>query len=289
MILVVGATGQLGSKVVRGLIAKKEPVRILARPASAYQPLANVGAEVVFGDLADPPSLLAACKDIDTVISTANSARRGGNDTVETVDSHGTQSLIDAAAAAGVRHFIYVSVLGVNPNSPVPFLAAKARSEERLRASGMKWTIIAPNAFMESWPARVIGVPASEGRPATIIGEGRRRHTFVAEDDVVAFILAAVDNPGAYDQHVPVGGPQPLSWRDVAQIYGRVFGRHVDLAHAAPGDVIPGIPAAVLPILAALDTYETVFDTSVSARAFGIALTPLEDVARRQLDASETR
>lgn len=128
MILVVGATGQLGSKVVRGLIAKKEPVRILARPASAYQPLANVGAEVVFGDLADPPSLLAACKDIDTVISTANSARRGGSDTVETVDSHGTQSLIDAAAAAGVRHFIYVSVLGVNPNSPVPFLAAKARS-----------------------------------------------------------------------------------------------------------------------------------------------------------------
>jgi uncharacterized protein YbjT (DUF2867 family) len=289
MILVVGATGQLGSKVVRGLLAKRKPVRILARPASAYQPLADLGAQVAFGDLTDPPSLAAACQGIDTVVSTANSARRGGADNVETVDSRGTQNLIDAAAAVGVRHFIYVSVLGVNVNSPVPFLAAKARSEEQLRASGMKWTILAPNAFMESWPARVIGIPASEGRPATIIGEGRARHMFVAEDDVAAFILAAVDNPDAHDRHVPIGGPQPLSWIDVAAIYERVLGRKVDLVHAAPGQPVPGIPPPVLPILAALDTYETVFDTGVSAGAFGVALTPLEDVARRQVAAAGTR
>ena len=286
MILVAGATGQLGSKVVRGLIAKGKPVRILARQSSAYQPLAEIGAQVVFGDLTDPPSLANACVGVDTVISTANSARRGGNDTVETVDRQGTRNLIDAAAAAGVRHFVYISVLGVTVNSPVPFLAAKAQSEERLRASGMQWTILAPNAFMESWPARVIGVPASEGRAATIIGAGRARHTFVAEDDVAAFILASVDNPGAHDQHVPIGGPEPLSWTDVARVYERVLDRKVDLAHAAPGEAIPGIPPPVLPILAALDTYETVFDTSVSARAFGIVLTPLEDVARRQLAAA---
>jgi uncharacterized protein YbjT (DUF2867 family) len=205
---------------------------------------------------------------------------------VETVDRLGTQNLIDAAATAGVRHFIYVSVLGVRSDSPVPFLAAKARSEERLRASGMKWTVLAPNAFIESWPVRVVGLPASEGRPVTIVGEGRRRHTFVAEDDVAAFVIAAVDNPGAHNQHVPIGGPQPLSWLDVAQVYERALGRKIDVVHAAPGQAIPGIPPPVLPILAALDTYETVFDTTVSAWAFGVALTPLEDVARRQLAAA---
>jgi uncharacterized protein YbjT (DUF2867 family) len=150
MILVVGATGQLGSKIVRGLIAKGERVRILARPGSASQPLADLGAEVSFGDLRDPGSLALACRDVDTVISTANSARRSGDDNVTTVDRDGTRALIDAAAAAGVRHFIYVSVRGATADSPVPFLAAEGQSELHLRASGMAWTILAPNAFMEA-------------------------------------------------------------------------------------------------------------------------------------------
>ena len=288
MILVVGATGQLGSKIVRGLLAKGKPVRILARPSSSYQPLADLGAEVAFGDLTDSASLAGPCAGIDTVITTANSARRGGNDNVETVDSRGTRALIDTAAAAGVRHFIYVSVLGVKVDSPVPFLAAKARSEERLRASGMSWTILAPNAFMESWPARVVGLPALEGRPVAFVGEGRSRHTFVSEDDVAAYAIAAVDNPGAGNQHVPIGGPQPLSWLDVVKVYEGALGRKLEVVHAAPGQPIQGIPPPVLPLLAALDSYETVFDTSVSARAFDIALTPFETVARRQLAGGGT-
>jgi NADH dehydrogenase len=265
MILVVGATGQLGSKIARGLVAQRKPVRILARRESSFQPLADIGAEVAFDDLKDPESLAAACREIDTVIATANSARKGGADTVDTVDDRGTQTLIAAAEAAGVRHFIYVSVLGATAESPVPFLAAKGRSEQRLRESGMNWTILAPNAFMESWPARVVGVPALAGRPVVIVGEGRRKHTFVAEDDVPAFAIASVGNPVAMNQRVPIGGPEALSWREVAHVYERILGRPLEIVQAAPGAAIPGIPVAVVPLLAALDTYETVFDTSVSA------------------------
>src|SRR5687767_11196672 len=112
MILVVGATGELGSKITRGLIAGSRTVRVLSRPSSAYQAAQQLGADVAFGDLKDRRSLGAACAGVDTVVTTANSVRRGGDDTVAAVDLSGTQSLIEAARAAGVRHFIYTSVLG---------------------------------------------------------------------------------------------------------------------------------------------------------------------------------
>lgn len=287
MILVVGATGQLGSKIATGLTERAKAIRVLARPSSDHQPLARLGAEVVMGDLKDRRSLDAACAGAELVITTANSARRGGADDVASVDLAGTRSLVDAAKAAGVRRFIHVSVLGATPESPVPFLAAKAASEAYLRGSGLEWTVLAPNAFMDSWPARVVGIPALTGAPVVIVGEGRRRHTFVAEDDVASFALAAVDRPDvARNRHVPIGGPEALSWRDVVAVYERVLGRPIELRHVAPGEPVPGIPPQVLPLLANFDTYDSVFDAQQSAALFGVTLTPLETFARRQAAAA---
>jgi hypothetical protein len=65
-------------------------------------------------------------------------------------------------------------------------------------------------------------------------------------------------------------------------VYERILGRPVSTAQVSPGEPVPGIPPPVLPLLAALDTYDTDFDASVSARAFGVTLTRFEDVARRQ-------
>jgi len=285
MILVVGATGQLGSRITSGLLARSRDVRVLSRPASAYQTAQQLGAEVVLGDLKDRPSLDAACAGVDTVITTANSIRRGGEDTVSSVDASGTRSLIEAAKAAGVRRFVYTSVLGAVPDSPVPFLAAKAANEAHLRESGMAWTVLAPNAFMESWPARVVGAPALAGAPVVIVGEGRRRHTFVAEDDVAAFAVAAVDSPQAINQRVAIGGPEALSWRDVVALYERVVGRPLEVRFVSAGEPVPGLPPAVLPLLASFDTYDSVFDTQQPASLFGITLTSLETIARRQAAA----
>jgi NADH dehydrogenase len=254
-------------------------VRVFVRPGSDAGAYASGLADVVRGDLRDRASLDAACEGMVTVITTANSARRTGADNVETVDLNGTHSLIDAAAAAGVEHFIYTSVLGVKPDSPVPFLAAKARNEAHLRSSGMTWTILAPNAFMESWPAMVVGKPAAAGQPAIIVGEGRRKHTFVSERDVASFGVTAVTHPLARNRHIPIGGPEALSWRDAAAVYERVLGHPVEVRSVPPGTPIPGIPPAVLPMLAALDTYETVFDAGAVAAEFGIRLTPLSEIA----------
>jgi NADH dehydrogenase len=115
---------------------KTKDVRILVRPQSNSAPLEQVGAQLVSGDLKDPLSLERACAGADRVITTANSALRGGDDTVETVDRQGNRSLIDAAKAANVQQFVFVSAYGATLDSPVPFLRAKAETEASLRASG---------------------------------------------------------------------------------------------------------------------------------------------------------
>nr|MBA3760687.1 NAD(P)H-binding protein [Gemmatimonadales bacterium] len=122
MILVVGSTGVLGGMIARLLLEQGLSVRILIRPGSSYAGLVELGAEPIFGDLKEPGSLGAACRGVDIVVTTANSALRGGADTVETVDRQGNRNLIDAARTAGVRHYIFMSALGVSEESGMEFM-----------------------------------------------------------------------------------------------------------------------------------------------------------------------
>ena len=137
MILVVGATGYLGGIITRSLLQQGHPVRITLRPNSSYSDLIGLGAKAAHADLKDPDSLPAACKGIDVVITTANSARRGGSGTVAAVDLAGNRNLINAAREAGVRQFIFISAYEADLSHPVPFLQAKAQTEDTLRASGL--------------------------------------------------------------------------------------------------------------------------------------------------------
>ena len=90
---------------------------------------------------------------------------------MQTVDLEGNRHLIDAAKAAGVKQFIFVSVLGADPTSPTPFLQTKGQTEGALRESGIPYTIFAPNGYMELMVAGVVGIPVMMGQPVTIVGE----------------------------------------------------------------------------------------------------------------------
>ncbi len=170
LVLVVGATGDLGGAITRVLLAKGERVRVLVRPPSNYKPMVDAGAEPVFGDLKVRSSLDPACKGAKVLITTANSAKHGGEDNPQSVDLEGNRKLIDAAKAAGVTHFIFVSISGIPPDTQIPLLQAKLATEQYLRASGIPYTIIAPDAFMDFWVVLVVGVPALSGQPVTLIG-----------------------------------------------------------------------------------------------------------------------
>jgi len=286
MILVVGATGKLGGTVTQMLLAQDQSVRILVRSQSTYQPLADAGAQVVSGDLKQRGSLDAACEGADTVITTASAGQRGGEDTVQTVDWEGNRNLIDAAKTAGVKQFIFVSVAFADPNSPVPIWQAKGNTEDYLRTSGIPYTIVAPFGYMEVLIPMVVGMPAILGQPVTIVGDGRRKHSYISVGDVAAFILAAIGHPAAINQKLIIGGPEPLSFRDAVAIYERLLGHPIPVKKVAPGAPVPGLPEIVAQLLAGLDTFDSPMDMTQTARTFGIRLTSLEVVARQAVTSA---
>jgi uncharacterized protein YbjT (DUF2867 family) len=279
MILVVGATGQLGGLIAKTLLDRGKPVRILVRSGSSYDDLVTAGAEPVSGDLKDADSLAACCTGVEAIVSTANSALRGGDDTVETVDRQGNRNLIDAASAAGVRHFVFTSVLGASPDSPVPFVRAKGETEQRLQDSGMSWTMLQPEAYMDIWFPMVVGGPALAGQSVTLVGEGRRRHSFVAMRDVAEYALATLDHE-ANGQTLPIGGPEPVSWWEVIAAFNQELGHEISVRTVQPGEPVPGLPDVMAQLLAAMETYDTAIDSSGLASTYGITPTSAAEFVR---------
>jgi uncharacterized protein YbjT (DUF2867 family) len=283
MNLLVGSTGLLGGTIARRLLANGAPLRVLVRSGATDLP----GAEAVQGDLKDRASLDAACRGVSTVITSANSAQRGGADNVATVDVEGNLALIDAARAAGVRRFIFISAAAVDEASPVPLFAAKARAERHLRESGMEWTVVAPHVFMDVWFPAIVGSALAAGQPVALVGGGQRRHSFIAVDDVAAFAVAAVDNPAAANRRLVLGGPAALSWSDVVDLTSSIVGRPVPSVTIAPGSPIPTLPPPLDQVIgnlaAGLEQQDVVFDTSALARELGVTLTPAETVLRGML------
>jgi uncharacterized protein YbjT (DUF2867 family) len=283
MLLIVGATGRLGGAIAKRALGAGHDVRVLVREGSPYEPLVEAGAQAVVGDLKDRGSLERACRGVDAVITTANSAKRGGADSVATVDLAGNASLIDAAAAAGVGHFVFTSLFGADPKSPVPFISAKGKAEERLRASGMAYTILQPDIFMDVWIAAVVDAPLRQHQPVDLIGTGNAKHSFVAERDVAAFATAALCSEKARNATINVGGPRPLSWREIVATYERFLGYPVTVKALAPGSSLPGAPEFVSAMLGMMDTYESPMDMTQTASDFKVQLTPVETYVRESI------
>ena len=286
MILVVGSTGRVGGMITRTLLGQDRQLRILVRPGSDHHALVAAGAESALGDLKDPASLAVACRGVDTVITTASAGERGGDDTAQSVDLDGNANLIEAARAAGVKQFIFVSALLASPDHPVPVPRAKALAEAALRASGLTYSIVAANAIADVMFPLVVGYPLSVGKPVTLVGEGRRRHTFIAARDVAAFATAAVDHPSALNRRIEIGGPDALSWRDVLAAYERTLGRPIPVQWIPPGEMLPDLPPApgltplVSGLLAALETFDTPLDMTEVSRTFGVTPTTIDDLLR---------
>lgn len=235
MILVCGATGDLGGRIVRRLVKEAQQVRVLVRPATDATSLENDGVEVIRGDLRDPASLELALAGIDTVVTTATAMGRilaGPTDlTIADVDGRGAQNLIRAAEAAGVTRFVYVSAAGVAEDTAhlAPVTAAKWAAEKALRATTMQAVIVRPDMFQEIWLAPLTGIDPVAGK-AMIYGHGVLPHRYVATEDVAALcahVAVAVDPP----ETVEFGGPEELSRMQVVAAFESATGKTLKVRH----------------------------------------------------------
>jgi uncharacterized protein YbjT (DUF2867 family) len=293
MKLIVGATGMLGGEICRRLNAAGVPVRALVRRTSDPDRVAALnalGVELVRGDLQDPVSLAMACAGVDGVVSTAaTTLSRQPHDGIQATDLLGQQNLVDAAAAAGVERFVYVSVGGSLPHD-LPFIAAKRAVEAHLQGSGLTYTILRPTPFMEVWLGPALGFDWAGGR-LRISGGGDAAQSWVSLGDVAEIAVRSLTHPAMANRVVEVGGPESLTALEVVGVFQAETGRAYDIEH---------VPAAALAahMASATDPYEHTFarlmhilatrpdavNMTQTTRELGLPLTTVREFARRVLE-----
>jgi uncharacterized protein YbjT (DUF2867 family) len=219
-VLVIGATGYLGMEICRQLTEKNKKVRGLIRSTSdagKVQALKKMGVEIVVADIKDSSSLNSACKGVSAVISTVSSTlSRQEGDSIESVDNKGQKNVVDAAVAAGVKRFIYISFNKMPDEFPLQ--TAKRDVEKHIAESSLSYTILRPTFFMDVWLSPSLGFDYANAK-ATIYGEGENKITWIAIKDVAAFAVNALDNEVLINKTIELGGPQPLSPLEVITVF----------------------------------------------------------------------
>ncbi len=211
MILVVGATGLVGSEVCQRLMRRGEPVRALVRATSSKEKvevLRSSGVELCLGDLKDPQSIVAACRGVDAVVSTASStlARQPG-DSIQSVDEAGQLNLVNAAKDANVGRFLFVSFRRT-PGISFPLGDAKAQVETAI--TSLNFTVIQASWFMEGWLSPALGFDHANAA-ARIYGPGTSPISWVSFRDVAEICAVALRHPAASRKTIEFGGPEALT------------------------------------------------------------------------------
>ena len=239
MILVIGASGKVGSQALRQLVAKGLEVRAFGRDPARIEAL-GLGVEAVQGDLDQADTIPPAVAGVDKVLLVA-----GGWD-IPTEDA----TVIAAAVEAGVRHLVLLSSLGVEAGvASGPF---HAPGEEKLRASGMGWTILRPGFYMANammWRDTIV----RQGVIYEPTGSGR--HALVHPADVGDVAAEVLSSEGHEGKTYELTGPDAISSADCAAALSAVLGReitHVDVPDEGfrQGLAQAGVPAPVADNLA---------------------------------------
>lgn len=215
MILVIGGTGRIGSALVRQLKASGVPTRALVRAT----PRAGFQVETVTGDLDAPDSLDAAMAGATSLfLLTTQSPRQQAREL----------AAIAAAARADVRHVVKVSAsdAATGPDSPTPVGRAHAAAEVALKASGMAWTLLRPNAFMPVVLGPLFQQAGATGRFQLPLGSGRV--AFVDVEDIARAAAWALTHPAeAAGRVLSITGPESLGLADIADRFAAALGRPV--------------------------------------------------------------
>jgi uncharacterized protein YbjT (DUF2867 family) len=290
MILVVGATGLVGAEVCRRLKRRGEQVRALVRTTSSPDKVAflkECGADLCVADLKDTNSLAGACRGVTAIISTASSTlSRQAGDSIESVDEQGQLNLVEAAKAAGVNRFIFVSFRRP-ANLSFPLGDAKAHIENAIKA--LNFTTIHASWFMEVWLSPALGFDYANAA-ARIYGPGTSPLSWVSFQDVAEMCVLTLRHPAAERRTIEVGGPEPLSPLEVVARFEQIGGKTFKLEQIPEDALRAQFEAATDPMqksFAALMLGYS-FGDSMNVKPiqdeFGIRLTSINEYARGVLE-----
>lgn len=293
-VLVAGATGQQGGATLRALLAANIPVRALVRDLSTdrARAVADLGAELVAGDLRDPSSLVKAVDGVRAVFSVQMAELTPAGYDFPGELRQGV-NLIEAARAGGVSQFVHTSVSGsarlatapARFQSLSPYYDAKQGIENHVREAGFRnWTLLKPAFFMENFllsaayllPRGVAGGVAAVLKPQTLL-------SLVAVHDIGVAAAAAIASPERFHEVELELASDYLTMTEVAEVLSRVFGVPLtapdmteEEAIAAGMPPYAGLPMELMNLVGQPARPEF-------ARDLGIPLTSFEEWARVHL------
>lgn len=211
-VLVAGATGYLGKAVVRELKARGHFVRALARSPEKLSSVQGSFDEVVTAQVTEPKTLAHVCGGMDVVFSSIGITRQKDGLTFRDVDYQGNVNLLEAAQSAGVRKFIYVSVFNGPTLRHLDIIDAHEAFVDVLKESGVDYVVLRPNAYFSDMCEFL--EMARKGR-VYLIGRGDNRVNPIDAADLAVRCSDALDGE---QQEIDVGGPDIMTYRDVAEL-----------------------------------------------------------------------
>jgi uncharacterized protein YbjT (DUF2867 family) len=285
-VLVVGATGDLGGRVVRELLARGKRVRALVRPESDAAQLEKQGVEIVRGDMLDPASLDPAMLGVDAVVTSAiGYSHRKKGDSLKT-DFEGNRNLVDAAKRTAVPRFVLTSILQCDLARDVPHFWAKKEAEDYLTKQGVPFVALRPGAYLGGGMGGYVARGLRKGKLMRMTPPGVRM-TYIHPDEVARALVLAADEPRALNKRIDLGSDRALSTEELADVFTKVLGRAVKPGGTGTlrmfslvGRLIPRMRdfAAMFAFFA---TGKYVADTRTQAELFGPV--PLIEEAARKL------
>ncbi len=235
MILVTGAGGTVGSEVVRQLQAAGAPFRAAyhdRRKAEAAQ--AN-GIEAVVIDYTRPETLRAALDGIDKLFLLSGGAPD---------QTQRELNAVEAAKTAGVKHIVKLSVWGAEGEA-FSFAHVHRPVEQAIEASGIAWTHLRPNGFMQNLQNYLIGTIKSQGAFYGSIGDSRISHVDVR--DIAAVAVKVLTEAGHEGQAYSLSGPAALTYGEIAAELSAATGRDIRYVNITDDDVKGSMVAAGTP------------------------------------------
>ena len=219
-ILVTGATGNIGSQVVKQLSARGIAVRALVRNPEKAVDIAGPGVEIVAGDFDKPETLDAALKGIEKVFLVS-----AGD--LHLVEQQG--NVIQAAQRAHVRHIVKVGAIRLN--GPIAFVRWHAQTEQQILDADIAYTFLHPQVLMLNVLASASTI-AAEGVLYAPMKDGKIG--LVDVRDIAAVGVAALTENGHEGKTYEITGPELLSYADIATKLSKVLGKQVTYVDIPP-------------------------------------------------------
>ena len=292
MILVTGATGFIGPKVVHALRARNLDVRALVRDPRTARQLAGWGAELAQGDMTDAASLREAVRGADAVVHLV-AIIQGRPEQFERIMEQGTRDLLAAARDEGVSRFVLQSALGTTEESKdtVPYYRAKWEMERATKESGLEHVIFRPSfVFGRDGGILPLFIRQVRWSPVTpVLGPGVQRSQPIWVEDVAEYLAHGVDHPDAANRTFELGGPDTVDWNELYARIARLLGKrrarvHVPFGLARLGagvaERLPKTPVTRDQI-AMLAGADNVVSNAAAVETFGLRLVPLDEQIRR--------